>query len=66
VIWGSDFFSALSDLHSDQGGKTLIKDNAEAINVLAIEHPAVLIDADTPDALAEIEDMMITHQAIRL
>jgi len=66
VIWGSDFFSALSDLYSDQGGKTLIKDNAEAINVLAIEHPAVLIDADTPNALAEIEDMMMTHQATQL
>ena len=66
VIWGSDFFSALSDLHSDQGGKTLMKDNAEAINVLAIEHPAVLTDADTPSALAEIEDMMMTHQATQL
>jgi len=66
VIWGSDFFPALSDLQGDQGGKALIKAHADAINSLEIEHPAVLTDADTLSALAEIEDMMITHQAIRL
>jgi molybdenum cofactor cytidylyltransferase len=66
VIWGSDFFPALSDLQGDQGGKALIKAHADAINSLEIEHPAVLTDADTLSALAEIEDMMIMHQAIRL
>jgi molybdenum cofactor cytidylyltransferase len=66
VIWGSDFFPALSDIQGDQGGKALIKAHADAINSLEIEHPAVLTDADTLSALAEIEDMMITNQAIRL
>ncbi len=66
VIWGRDFFPALSDLHGDKGGKALIKAHANAINTLVLENPGVLTDADTPSALADIEDMMISHQALRL
>ena len=54
VLWGRRFFEALSAIQGDVGARHLIGENAELVAELEISGDAVLVDVDTPEALARI------------
>lgn len=54
VLWGKAFFSELSALRGDGGGRQLLDDNVIAQNSISCDHPEILRDVDTIDALAAI------------
>ena len=49
VIWGRSFFSDLSNLEGDVGGRALFGQHPAAINFLDMDDAAVVTDADTPE-----------------
>ena len=49
VIWGRSFFHDLSNLEGDVGGRTLFSEHPAAINILEMNDPWVVKDADTPE-----------------
>ncbi len=49
VIWGRSFFHDLSNLEGDVGGRTLFSEHPAAINILEMDEPWVVKDADTPE-----------------
>ena len=49
VIWGRSFFHDLSNLEGDIGGRTLFSEHPAAINILEMDDPWVVKDADTPE-----------------
>ncbi|ATE64968.1 nucleotidyltransferase family protein [Rhizorhabdus dicambivorans] len=51
VLWGREHFPALARLTGDQGGRALLR--ALPVQLLECGDPGVLIDVDTPEALAE-------------
>jgi molybdenum cofactor cytidylyltransferase len=53
VLWGSEHFARLKAMKGDRGARSLIGDmKSEATEIEADD--GVLLDADTPDALAAI------------
>jgi molybdenum cofactor cytidylyltransferase len=52
VAWGRDFFAALGGLSGDRGGRALIDAHAAQLRILPVDDPGILIDVDTPEALA--------------
>ena len=54
VLWGSKHFAALMALEGDRGARRLLETQREQITEIAVEHDGILLDADTPEALAEI------------
>ncbi len=53
VLWSAELLQAMERLSGDVGARQLIADNAESVVELDLGTPAVLVDLDTPDALAE-------------
>lgn len=53
VAWGRDYFADLAGLDGDRGGKGLLDRYAERVVAFACGDPGVLVDVDTPEALAE-------------
>ena len=49
VIWGRSFFHDLSNLEGDVGGRNLFSEHPAAINILEMDDPWVVKDADTPE-----------------
>ena len=58
VVWGRAFFGELRDITGDTGGRALFEVHAGAINPLAWEDANLPLDADTPEAMAEIRRRM--------
>ncbi len=54
VLWGKDYFSALQGLTGDRGARGLLETHRDAITEINVEHEGILLDADTPEALAKI------------
>ncbi|MEO9168372.1 MAG: nucleotidyltransferase family protein, partial [Aestuariivirga sp.] len=54
VLWGAKHFTALMALEGDRGARRLLEACREQITEIAVEHDGILLDADTPEALAEI------------
>lgn len=54
VLWGKRYFPEMRDIAGDVGAKHLIGRNAEAVQEVAIDQDGVLIDVDSPDALAAL------------
>ena len=52
VIWGRSFFYDLSLLKGDVGGRSLFNQHPAAINILEMDDPVVVMDADTPEDFA--------------
>lgn len=52
VLWGRSYFAAMGELEGDVGARALLGTFAEAVCEVAVEEEAVLVDIDTPDALA--------------
>ncbi len=54
VLWGSQHFTALMSLEGDRGARQLLEASRDQITEIAVDHDGILLDGDTPEALAEI------------
>ena len=55
VLFGADYFEELCSLPEGKGGGAVVKRHAEKVTLFSARHPAELMDADTPDVLAELK-----------
>ena len=55
VLFGADYFEELQNLPEGKGGDVVVKRHAEKVTLFPARHPAELMDADTPDVLAELK-----------
>jgi len=58
VLWRKNMISALSNLSGDTGGRVIMQENVDKICEVDTEDPGVLIDLDTPEALAQFGIMV--------
>ncbi len=67
VLWGQEHFASLLALEGDRGARGLLETRREALVEIAVEHEGIMLDADTPEALAAIksklEQMPILNKA---
>ncbi len=56
VLWARRFFPEMGELAGDVGAKHLIGDYAELVCEVEMDSDGVLVDVDTPDALAALRD----------
>jgi molybdenum cofactor cytidylyltransferase len=56
VLWARRFIPEMAELAGDVGAKHLIGDYAELVAEVEMDSDGVLIDIDTPDALAALRD----------
>ena len=54
VLWARRFFPEMTELAGDVGAKHLIGEHAELVAEVEMDSDSVLVDIDTPDALAEL------------
>ncbi|HEX6440652.1 MAG TPA: molybdopterin-binding/glycosyltransferase family 2 protein [Stellaceae bacterium] len=54
VLWAKRFFPEIAELAGDVGAKHLIGEHAELVCEVEMDTDSVLVDIDTPDALAEL------------
>ena len=54
VLWSAELFPAMAALSGDVGARQVVADNADSVVELDLQTPAVLVDVDTPEALAEV------------
>jgi molybdenum cofactor cytidylyltransferase len=54
VLWARRFFAEMMALEGDTGARTLIGTHAEVVGEVEMGDDGVLIDVDTPDALAAL------------
>lgn len=54
VLWGAELFAAMDAQTGDVGARQVIADNADSVVELDLQTAAVLVDVDTPEALAEV------------
>jgi molybdenum cofactor cytidylyltransferase len=54
VLWARRFFPEMAELAGDVGAKHLIGEHAELVAEVEMDSDNVLVDIDTPDALAEL------------
>lgn len=54
VLWPQSYFAEIAELTGDVGARALIDRHAEQVRLLAIDDPAILVDIDTPAALAAV------------
>jgi molybdenum cofactor cytidylyltransferase len=56
VLWGAEYFAAMKAVEGDIGARQLLTDHAESVVELDLKSNAVLVDVDTPEALARLRD----------
>ena len=54
VLWSAEFFPAMRALDGDAGARSIIAANSDSVVELDLQSRAVLVDVDTPEALAEL------------
>jgi molybdenum cofactor cytidylyltransferase len=54
VLWPRGYFAEIAALSGDVGGRALLDRHAENVRLVGIDDPAILVDVDTPAALAEL------------
>jgi molybdenum cofactor cytidylyltransferase len=54
VLFGRRFFAEMQEVAGDTGARALIGEHAEAVCEVPMDDDAVLLDVDTPEALAEL------------
>ena len=54
VLWARRFFPEITELAGDVGAKHLIGEHADLVFEVEMDSDSVLVDIDTPDALAEL------------
>ena len=66
VIWGRSFFSDLSNLEGDVGGRALFGQHPAAINLIDMDDKAVVTDTDTPEDFGKfLDDNAYGYSALR-
>ena len=55
VLWGQEHFADLMALTGDRGASSLVEARRDQIVEIAVTNDGILLDADTPEALAEIK-----------
>ncbi len=58
VLWARRFFPEMAELAGDVGAKHLIGEYAELVAEVEMDSDGVLVDVDTPDALAALRNKM--------
>ena len=58
VLWARRFFPEMAELAGDVGAKHLIGEHADLVCEVEMDSDGVLVDVDTPDALAALRDKM--------
>jgi len=58
VLWARRFFPEMAELAGDVGAKHLIGEHAELVYEVEMDSDGVLVDVDTPDALAALRDTL--------
>jgi molybdenum cofactor cytidylyltransferase len=53
ILWSSRFFPEMAALSGDVGARQLIAEHADLLAEIEMDTDAVLVDIDTPEALAE-------------
>ena len=56
VLWARRFFADMAELAGDVGAKHLIGEHGELVCEVEMDSDGVLVDVDTPDALAALRD----------
>jgi molybdenum cofactor cytidylyltransferase len=56
VLWARRFFSEMADLAGDVGARHLIGEYADLVCEVEMDTDSVLVDIDTPEALAELRE----------
>jgi molybdenum cofactor cytidylyltransferase len=56
VLWATRFLPEMAELAGDVGAKHLIGEHAELVDEVEMDSDGVLVDIDTPDALAALRD----------
>ncbi|HRC57173.1 MAG TPA: NTP transferase domain-containing protein [Kofleriaceae bacterium] len=54
VLWARRYFTELASLRGDVGARGLLDRHAEQICLVPMDDPAILLDVDTPQALAAL------------
>lgn len=57
VLWSRRFFADLAQLSGDRGARHLIDAQAQAVCEVEVQGEGVVLDVDTPSALAEAQDL---------
>jgi molybdenum cofactor cytidylyltransferase len=60
VLWGSEHFADLLACEGDRGARGLLEKSKDEVVEIAVEHQGVVLDADTPEALAVIRSIVQT------
>ena len=58
VLWASRFLPEMAELAGDVGAKHLIGEHADLVCEVEMDSDGVLVDIDTPDALAALRDKL--------
>jgi molybdenum cofactor cytidylyltransferase len=58
VLWARRFLPEMAELAGDVGAKHLIGEHAELVCEVEMDSDGVLVDVDTPDALAALRDKL--------
>jgi molybdenum cofactor cytidylyltransferase len=59
VLFGRAFWPAIAAAAGDQGARQALIEHADSVFEVPIDHPGVVMDADTPEALAALQRLMI-------
>jgi molybdenum cofactor cytidylyltransferase len=58
VLWGRQHFIALEEIEGDQGGRLLLDALSDEVVEVEVKSQGVLVDVDTPQALADIRSAL--------
>jgi molybdenum cofactor cytidylyltransferase len=58
VLWAARFLAEMTELAGDVGARHLIGEHADLVCEVEMETDGVLVDVDTPDALAALRDRL--------
>jgi molybdenum cofactor cytidylyltransferase len=55
VLWAKRFFPEMAQISGDVGARHLIGEHAELVAEVEMDDDAILVDIDTPEALAALQ-----------
>ena len=58
VLWPARYFPEILQLDGDLGARRLLASHAEQIREVALDAAAILLDVDTPQALAQLRERL--------
>lgn len=56
ILWSRQFFAEMMALSGDSGARKLIDEHADLVAEIEMDSDSILIDIDTPEALAELRE----------